>query len=450
MIWTNYNYLYFSKTHQNYLLYNSLTNAFIAMGEEIHADILKIKENPNKIESEGNENLVEVLKSMKSIYDGTHEDLLDLIRFDYYQKNFLSNSFSLTIAPTLDCNFACPYCFENGNKSCISMNEETRQSLMQFIEKNYRPDLYFSINWYGGEPLMELNTIKKITQDLLDKKIKFNAAIVTNGYLLTKDVIEELENLHIKQIQITIDGDEKMHNHRRPHINKDDSYAVIIQNLKILHDFVDSLKLEVHIRFNVDKENDHLYHTASTFFAEKFPKFFLYPGIVTFSDDTCITEHNCIFDNNDLVNFYLKQNELEGQLKLNYFPNWHGIFSCSATSMQSYVIGPEGELYSCWNSVGDKHRIIGNIKEVVPISNKLLKGRYVTGIDPTMNKTCVKCFFLPICGGNCPDKRVENKYYGKKNELCSYYKGENVIEKFLDIHYANQIIANKTLESIEI
>lgn len=66
------------------------------------------------------------------------------------------------------------------------------------------------------------------------------------------------------------------------------------------------------------------------------------------------------------------------------------------------------------------------------------KAKYVAGIDPTLEKTCESCLFLPTCGGGCPGKRMQNKYENGKYHVCTYFKGENEIKDYLDIHYTIQ------------
>ena len=44
-------------------------------------------------------------------------------------------------------------------------------------------------------------------------------------------------------------------------------------------------------------------------------------------------------------------------------------------------------------------------------------------MDPLEDANCVKCKYLPICGGGCPIQRIQNKFENGANNPCIYYKG---------------------------
>jgi len=54
------------------------------------------------------------------------------------------------------------------------------------------PEDFIRIDWYGGEPLLAIDTIDRISTYLINKKINFTAGMVTNGYLLTPENVDVL------------------------------------------------------------------------------------------------------------------------------------------------------------------------------------------------------------------------------------------------------------------
>ena len=76
-----------------------------------------------------------------------------------------------------------------------------------------------SIDWYGGEPLLEMDLIKNMSKQFIaicqEKEVQYNSSMVTNGYHLTPQIAKELKELKVENIQITIDGPEDIHNARR-------------------------------------------------------------------------------------------------------------------------------------------------------------------------------------------------------------------------------------------
>lgn len=71
-----------------------------------------------------------------------------------------------------------------------------------------------------------------------------------------------------------------------------------------------------------------------------------------------------------------------------------------ATILNYFVVGPEGELYKCWNDIGDKDSIVGNVLDD-KITNYDLLSRYLGGPTMSDDPKCVNCKLYPICNGGC-------------------------------------------------
>ena len=108
--------------------------------------------------------------------------------------------------------------------------------------------------------------------------------------------------------------------------------------------------------------------------------------------------------------------------------------SCSARNINSLVIGPEGELYKCWEEVGRKEYVVGNLADTS--YNRELMLKYTTGIDQLDDNKCVDCGLLPICDGGCPRVRMLNKYEGRHLETCHLLK--DGMDELLYCHYLSK------------
>lgn len=115
-------------------------------------------------------------------------------------------------------------------------------------------------------------------------------------------------------------------------------------------------------------------------------------------------------------------------------------YECAIRNRNALVIGPEGELYKCWNDVGNKSKIIGNIDG--KITNEALLLRYLVAADPFEDPKCQECFLLPVCGGGCPYSRIQNEYEGTNINTCLYIKDH--LKDFLVTHaeYKNYLSSN--------
>jgi uncharacterized protein len=62
------------------------------------------------------------------------------------------------------------------------------------------------------------------------------------------------------------------------------------------------------------------------------------------------------------------------------------------------VVGSEGELYKCWDSVGNRHDVIGTIFDYANQNGRM---RRWLDYDPFSDQECTSCVALPVCMGGC-------------------------------------------------
>lgn len=151
----------------------------------------------------------------------------------------LYKSFGFIIS--YNCNFRCPYCFENAisghgkqwSKQTFSkdMIDKAYDSMLK-IEP--RKELHFkNLLLYGGEPFLREN--KDIIKYIVNKgsSLGYTFKAITNGYDLDyfKDI---LSSKYFTYIQITLDGNKKCHNSRRFHYQEGPSFDKILSNIDFL------------------------------------------------------------------------------------------------------------------------------------------------------------------------------------------------------------------------
>jgi uncharacterized protein len=71
---------------------------------------------------------------------------------------------------------------------------------------------------------------------------------------------------------------------------------------------------------------------------------------------------------------------------------------CTAVRSNEFILGSDGELYKCWESVGNPSHVIGNIRDYTNLNGRLR--RWLT-YDPFTNDECRGCIALPTCMGGC-------------------------------------------------
>ncbi|MEW5925769.1 MAG: 4Fe-4S cluster-binding domain-containing protein, partial [Candidatus Zixiibacteriota bacterium] len=100
-------------------------------------------------------------------------DELDVLRAAHYQARFGNNGFGLTIVPTLNCNFACDYCYENKEIHSLPagkggfMSDEVCDNIVKLCEKRIPENSAFSVTWYGGEPMLAKSIIDRLSKEFI-------------------------------------------------------------------------------------------------------------------------------------------------------------------------------------------------------------------------------------------------------------------------------------------
>lgn len=418
---SNYNFFFPYEDDGNKLIsYNSFSNSLALMEKNKYEKFKQFVDNGVDIDDE---EFVNQLKKGGFLIDDDCSEL-DLLKFRLLRNRYRTDSLSLTIATTADCNFRCAYCYEKDVIKPDYMTKEIEDSILKLVESHIKNISFLSISWYGGEPLMNMGTLERLSRKFIklcnENNVQYNAGIVTNGYLLTKENLQLLNDLKVTSLQITLDGNEETHDKRRPFVDGSGTFKTIIENLIANKDLLPHVAL----RINIDKSNVNSGKEIRKILAENklLDKVKPYLGRVI-SDDDMYEAKNC-FNSCDFSKEEFKYfNEFadESTYMLHYPRAIHNY--CGADSLNSFVIAADGRLYKCWHDIGDYSRCVGRINEDIN-ANKQVYLNYML-FDPTVDKECSKCNLLPVCMGSCPNMRVN------KTDKCSTYKF--VLDGFLGV-----------------
>lgn len=401
-IWSKYNTLFTRESV--YLFYNSLSNAFVELSKYYYDQLRQYK--PGEAVEIADKELEAQLIRMKALVDDDEYEIRK-IRFTATARRYGNESLSLTINPTLACNFRCPYCFEEGHP-VTRMTDEIEEKVVNFIRSFNAKRL--SVTWFGGEPLLEFNRIKSLTAKFTTLGLSYQASIITNGYLLTKEIAQQFAGLKIHKAQITLDGVGADHDCRRFLQGGRPTFDTIYRNLLDIGEHVPELK--VTIRVNIDKDNINSFIDVYNLIGNKYHNIRVVPAFV--SDVDGDGHLPCVM-NVDEKFAYLRKLFHEHKLEFNKFYPDYIRQECSVRNAMSIVIGPEGELYKCWNDVAKPDKVYGHIGS--GITNEKVLYDYLTKADPFDDERCRACLLLPVCGGGCPYARMID-LEKKTNKAC--------------------------------
>lgn len=424
MYWSKYNILSKSEKY-GFLLFNTMSLAFIRINEQDIDMWKKLRETPDSYTNFQN---YDFLIKARILVDNQEDDL-NVYLADVLKNRYNSSDMALTILPTRGCNFGCIYCYEQDRPNVL-MNEQTEKAIVKFVCSNSNLKR-LSVVWYGGEPLLNFDSMVRLTKMFKQLNIEYSAKIVSNGYLLTKEKANLMKDLAIRNIQITFDGSEEIHNQRRFLLGGQPTYRKIMDNLKYLLSI--NKEITIDIRTNIDRRNKDDYNKFYQDFKSEIndKRVTMYPGFVSdLLSSECVSPEFNISEGGYKAQFILDIFDKYGIEIKSFLPKYRR-HSCVASKYFAFVVGPEGELYKCWRMVGNQKETIGNVNDG---SLDMVKfSKYLIGADYTLDSKCLQCEFITLCGGGCPLVRMRNKY--EKISLNHCCPEKTHMEQLMELRY---------------
>ena len=426
LYWSKRNYLFKSEKY-GWLLYAGLTNSFFKLSDELKKAIDDYR-NGKKLNIP-HDVLAKFQKTgVLSKYTDDELDRLYMLKWTKTQaQNYYMN---LTIAPTMNCNFRCSYCFEKNFRNTKMMDLSLTQKIIDFA--NERKVKKLNVDWYGGEPLLGLDFIKHFNHETYEAGFDVSQSIVTNGYLLTEEVVKYFDFIWLKNIQITLDGDKETHNRRRPHVSNSDSFERIMDNLEMLYTYCNfnGYWPNVNIRVNIDKTNEDDYPKIKNMLYKKYGNFYYVYYAIVENSNSCVDKVEQIFNTESEEEY---KNKLDKKYEIEdepFFPRKLTNCYCGAQTLNNYVIDAEGFMYKCWAQVGIKEKAVYNLNDK-NFNNLKIESDFIIKSQAIFSDDCKNCFMFISCQGGCPNHALENK------RNCHVFKRN--IEKFMDRHYEKSL-----------
>jgi uncharacterized protein len=340
-------------------------------------------------------------------------DELKLMRISYRNNRHASDVLGLTIAPTIDCNLACVYCYENKKKGVLTPDVE--RQIRAYVDALLPGRKKLNIIWYGGEPLLCKESVFSLSEFFRDRchvlDAIYSAQMTTNAMLLTPSVAQRMAEIGgWTRIQITMDGGSEHHDQRRPAKGGQGTFKKIYANLVHATNV-----LPISLRMNVDRGNvggcENLLNQLSqdlppdklhVYFS---PTHFYGKGCrdIAESEELSIFDHHAFAD----INTALIERARSLGFRTNNQLAKKPVMQCQAVSTHSIIVEPDGGIQRCWTEIGEDDRRIGHIASPIEINspNSL---RWLS-FDPTVSDPCRTCEVLPTCFGGCPQRHLDGR-----------------------------------------
>jgi uncharacterized protein len=344
-----------------------------------------------------------------------------------------ANELGLTVLTTLQCNFACDYCLQGDHDEHNAMGDkmslQTAEQLCEWAEMklDHLGSSRLSLRLFGGEPLLNQPVMFAIAERLRSatrrRGVDMGISLVTNGLLLTPDVVDRLEPCGLESVKITLDGDRTTHDRMRPLRGGQGTFDRIIENVRRV-----APRCKVVIGGNFDEESVDSYPALLDFlaeqeFAESLVKVHFKPIIGTKPAATpaglipltavgadgkalggaCMTSAGSGGGSSTCSSCGLldtKMEELRVETKKRGFATDDGFHMgpCEIHRQHSYTIGTDGSLHACPGFADQATSAVGHITGEIERRHR----RSAADFDALAPwKSCGECAFIPVCAGGC-------------------------------------------------
>ena len=343
-----------------------------------------------------------------------------------------TDTLKVTILTTLQCNFACDYCIQGDhgdyNKSAAKMSMAMAERLGTWMESRLdevTPGRLI-LTFFGGEPLLNMPVLYYLSERMhascKARGVQMLINIITNGLLMTREMVERLNPLGLNGIKITLDGDRDAHNKSRPLRGGQGTFDKIIANTRAVADLT---QIAVGGNFEMDTADSYpalLDFMAAQDFAPRLTKVNFKPvirektaaiakGMIPLTvvgaegkplNGACMTSAGTgvsrVCDSCNFVDD--KMSYLREETKKRGFKTSDGVHNgpCEIHKGHAHTIGPDGSLFACPGFAGEALQSTGHIDG--------RQEEYRTQAMRNFEKLaawemCNDCAFIPVCAGGC-------------------------------------------------
>ncbi len=324
-----------------------------------------------------------------------------------------ADEIQLFYVPTYACNFKCSYCYQSGypdNNTGIPATE-TAAAFFDYVQKTFKGKRKY-ITLFGGEPLLPDQRSKRIVDYFVTRclELDLQLAIVTNGYFL-RDYIPVINHTSIREIQVTLDGPEKIHNIRRPLKDGQGTFVNISEGI----DAAIHAGMPVNLRVVADRSNlESLYELARYAIEKGWTASHLFKTQIgrNYELHYCQSQQSNLYSRielyRELYNQIRKHPEIlefhKPAFSVSRFLFENGelpdpLFDSCPGCKTEWAFDFTGRIYSCTATVGKPEEELGAFFPKISLNNEKIsqwQQRDILSITK-----CAGCNLQLACGGGC-------------------------------------------------
>ncbi len=385
-----------------YSVFSTITRSLIKLTADKYALV-----NKGDFENAFSEDEITFLIDKKFIVDD-NENETAFLSVSMNKDRLSPKTFSTYIALLTLCNFSCVYCYEKGQVDSYStMDSQTLSDTISWYKNIIHLNGYkkCKVCLYGGEPLLFESLLKQFVASLNNvceaESVELSYSMITNGFLLKKEICEYLIENGLKEVQITLDGCRDIHDQRRMTKSGEGSFDTIIQNIQWVAANTDLL---ITIRSSFDSTNsneikDLLYYLKSIGLHKRIRLYFApIHQTETQKQTGCSFCSQHIYDDyKQVAQCYIDLYKTSSSLGFDT-PTCYTNGPCMVVASDACLIAPNGDLYKCVEMIGKSELCVGNVR------NSQFNNKYYEFTQGSIFNECINsgCIYAPLCGGGCP------------------------------------------------
>ena len=404
--------------------------------EEISKIIIEKYPEENLTEKD----IADCLEDIKYLEDNKKlftPDVYENMAFDFKNRNTVLKAMCLHVAHT--CNLNCEYCFASQGKyhgERALMDFETGKKALDFLIANSGTRHNLEVDFFGGEPLMNWDVVKKLVayareQEKIHNK-NFRFTLTTNGMLIDDEVIE-FSNKEMSNVVLSLDGRKEIHDRLRKDYAGNGSYDVILPKFKEFVKRRGNKSYYMRGTFthaNTDFTND-IFHMADMGFTE----LSMEPVVCAPTDPAALTEKDLpvLFEQYEILAKEMLKRQKEGRpftfyhymLDLKHGPCIYKRISGCGSGTEYVAVTPSGDIYPCHQFVGDKKYLLGNLDD--GITNTEVQNEFKL-CNAYARPDCADCWAKLYCSGGC----AANSYHATGKITGIYEYGCELFKKRIE------------------
>lgn len=355
----------------------------------------------------------EAYEEMRQLYDENMlfcPDIYSEVAKNWHKKSVVK---ALCLHVAHDCNLRCKYCFADtgefhGHRSIMSA--EVGKKAIDFVIANSGERKNIELDYFGGEPLMNFEVVKEITEYAKKEGEKhgknFRFTITTNGVLLDEKV-KEYVNENMSNVVLSLDGKKETNDRMRYRVDGSGSYDTIVPKFI---DLAESRNQDnYYVRGTFTSKNLHFSEDVLHMADLGFKQTSVEPVVAPETEDYALKKEHLpvIFEEYDkLAEEYVKRrregrgfNFFHFMIDLEQGPCVIKRLSGCGSGHEYLAVTPEGDIYPCHQFVGNEKFKMGNVFE--GITKPEIKEMFEKSNVYTKPK-CADCFAKFYCSGGCP------------------------------------------------